>query len=147
MSFKYAICAAMLCMHAPSFAALGELPMASLGAPAPQGLALTVVPGHDHTVHELQTESGTRVREYIGADGKVFAVSWRGPFLPDLQVLLGSHFAAYAAMAQRNPVASRTMDMQTPTLVVHSGGRMRAFAGYAYLPRQLPTGVNLSALR
>ena len=43
--------------------------------------------------HEITAASGTLVREYLGPDGHVFAVSWQGPANPDLRQLLGDFFA------------------------------------------------------
>ena len=37
------------------------------------------------TVHEIQVATGTAVREYVSPAGKVFAVTWNGPFHPDLR--------------------------------------------------------------
>src|ERR1700761_457030 len=48
-----------------------------------------------YRVHEIQQPYGTVIREYAGLDGKVFAVTWRGPFSPNLQQTLGSYFAQY----------------------------------------------------
>src|SRR3974390_504240 len=36
-------------------------------------------------IHEISTDSGLRVREYLDRDGIVFAVTWLGPVQPDLQ--------------------------------------------------------------
>ena len=53
------------------------------------------------TVHEIATTYGTSVREYrLGADGKVFAVSWSGPVIPDLRQVLGSYYAQFAQAAR-----------------------------------------------
>jgi len=53
-----------------------------------------------YSVHEITTPYGTVVREYVSPDGKVFGVAWRGPFLPDLQQLLGSYYAQFVQGAQ-----------------------------------------------
>src|SRR5262245_51507996 len=45
-----------------------------------------------YEVHEMRTSSGIVIRQYVGRDAKVFAVTWRGPFLPDMQQLLGAYF-------------------------------------------------------
>lgn len=93
------------------------------------------------TMHELQTPSGTKVREYVSPAGVVFGVAWRGPSMPDLRQLLGDHFQSYVdAMAARRTRRSPVF-MQLPDLVVQSSGHMRAFAGKAYLSSALPQGV------
>jgi hypothetical protein len=89
--------------------------------------------------------SGTLVREYVAPNGMVFGVAWQGPTLPDLKSMLGESFDQYvAATATRRgtPLAVSTGD-----LVVYSGGHLRAFAGYAYLPRAVPPGVDVGVIQ
>ena len=49
------------------------------------------------TVHQLQSSAGTTVREYVSPSGTVFAVSWDGPWMPDLQQTLGSYLRSLSA--------------------------------------------------
>lgn len=91
-----------------------------------------------YTVHEIQSPTGTVVREYISAAGKVFAVSWEGPVLPDFRQTLGKYFAAYNSEASSPKVGRRHLTIERSDLVVHSSGRMRAFYGNAYVPSLLP---------
>src|SRR5947209_18263937 len=42
-----------------------------------------------YSLHEMQAQSGTVVREFVSPQGKVFGVSWDGSTIPDLQQLLG----------------------------------------------------------
>jgi hypothetical protein len=90
---------------------------------------------------EKKLESGTVVHEYLDTQGIVFAVSWSGPFLPDLKEILGSHFdtmVAHVAEARRR---GRTpLVLKQSDLVIVSGGHMGAFEGHAWLPAQLPAG-------
>src|ERR1700686_174460 len=44
-----------------------------------------------YTVHEIQGTSGTVLREYVSSDGKVFGISWQGPWVPDMRQLLGTY--------------------------------------------------------
>ena len=99
-----------------------------------------------YTVHEMQLPTGTVVREYIAA-GRVFAVSWRGPVLPDLRALLAASFATFRD-APRTPGSGRShASVELPGLVVHSAGHPRSFAGLAYLPQALPAGVSPEELQ
>jgi hypothetical protein len=101
-----------------------------------------------YTVHEMTLPSGTVVREFVEtAGGRVFAVAWRGPFMPDLQQLLGEHFDTFAQEAARGGVGRGAVAVDKPAVVVHSGGQMRSFAGFAYIPGQLPQGVQVATLR
>lgn len=120
-----------LLLAAPAaWAALGAVPAASSQAGTP-------VDGMPVRVQQL--ESGTTVREYLDAAGTVWAVTWSGPFLPDLRALLGSWFPAFtqAQAASRGTVALRTAD-----LAVFSSGSMGRFQGRAWLPAHVPAGVN-----
>lgn len=94
-----------------------------------------------YDVHEVQTPSGVTVREYVSPAGKVFAVSWQGPWMPDLQQLLGPYFADYTA-AQNHRQSRGPLLIHQPNLVVHSSGHMRSFIGRAYIPDLLPPGVH-----
>jgi hypothetical protein len=100
------------------------------------------------SAHVMTLASGTEVREFVSTStGQVFAVSWKGPFMPDLQQLLGSNFSTFSEAASQNRLARRRAEVVTPGLVVRSTGRMRAFAGFAYLPDQLPQGVRIDDIR
>jgi hypothetical protein len=106
-----------------------------------------------YTVHEIQTASGTVVREYVSLSGtsasgtsagKVFAIGWKGPWPPDMRQVLGSYFDQYvqAAKAQRAVrVGRRPLVIEEPGLVMNVGGHPRGFVGRAYVPEMLPAGV------
>jgi hypothetical protein len=84
------------------------------------------------------------IRQYADAAGNVYAVGWEGPVLPDFQRLLGTANATYEqAMLQQR----RGVNVQTPTLVIESGGMMRAFLGRAYLPGKLPAALSAQDIR
>ena len=44
-----------------------------------------------YKVHELTSSNGTTVREYVSPKGLVFGVAWQGPFMPNMEKLLGSY--------------------------------------------------------
>jgi len=102
-----------------------------------------------YRVHEVDLPSGTVIREYAAPGGNVFAVTWHGPFNPNLRQTLGSYFDEYSAGAQvqrlsrgdRNHLQIRQSD-----LVVLVGGHMRAYGGRAYLPQSVPSGVVVGEL-
>jgi hypothetical protein len=106
-----------------------------------------------YSVHEITTPYGTVVREYVGPDGKVFGVAWRGPFLPNFQQLLGDSYGTFAQAAQdarsAQPRRSRNapLAVQKPDLVVRSTGHMRAYVGQAYIPGMIPQGVDVQEIR
>jgi hypothetical protein len=83
------------------------------------------------------------VHEFSDARGKVFAVSWSGPFKPDLKELLGVHFDKYRELGARTAMADRSrQQVDTGEAIVVSTGRMGAFEGRAWLPASLPAGFD-----
>jgi hypothetical protein len=100
-----------------------------------------------YTVHEIQAPTNTVVREYISAAGKVFAVSWHGPLLPDFQQTFGKYFDQYNSAASSPRVGRRHLSIEQTDFVVNSNGRMRAFHGYAYVPSLLPANFSVSDIK
>jgi hypothetical protein len=132
---------------APAWAALGE-PQVSIHADTQRmkAAAPRVQAGIGYTLHELQDANGGIVHEYVSPAGVVFAVTWRGPFKPDLQQLLGSHFGTYAN-APRSAGSDRNhLAIDAGTLVVRAGGHQRGFFGSAWAPALVPAGVDPAVL-
>lgn len=134
-------------------AALGKapsiLPAGSSASPMPGPKALaakSTVQSNLYTLHEVQLENGTTVREYATPAGLVFAISWRGPVLPDLRALLGDYFSTFKLETDQSRMAGRRgspVNMESADLVVRSNGRMRNFFGHAYAPALIPVGLNI----
>ena len=104
-----------------------------------------------YSVQEITAANGTVVREFVSPSGVVFAVSWSGPAMPDLQQALGTYFSQYqtAVTAQRASGARsghHHLQIRTPSLVVHAGGHMRQYFGLAYVPALLPQNLSVSDL-
>ena len=134
----------------PAYAALGgSLSSAAVGstAGAQSKTTLRTDAGSNYTRHETTTAAGTLVRQFVSADGRVFAVAWSGPAKPDLRELLGTYFADFTDARDPTQRSHGQRRLENADLVVQSGGRMRAFSGRAYLPSKLPTGVLLDDLR
>src|SRR6185437_10272110 len=73
-------------------AALGESE-ASIQTDASQLRAAAKVTAHaNYRLHEATLPSGTKLREFVGPDGKVFAVAWNGPTVPNLRQCFGHYF-------------------------------------------------------
>jgi len=103
-----------------------------------------------YTVHETLSPTGTTVREYVGADGVVFGVSWSGQFPPDLRQLLGNYFDQYRNVAQTTARARKArgrMAINQAGFVVRTAAHTRSFTGVAYAPNLLPAGVSPSVVR
>ena len=142
-------------MAAPdAWAALGQAPSAQAAvvsaAVAPKARLLgsgAALPLAAYTVHEVQLETGTVVREFAGASGQVFALTWRGPVLPDLSQWLGGYFGPFKRETDQQRVAGRRgapINLVQSDLVVRSNGRMRNFFGHAYLPALIPPAVTIN---
>ena len=95
------------------------------------------------TVYTQTLPSGIIIQEYLSNDGTIFAVTWTGAALPNLQALLGNYFKDYlAAIKQSRGVISSNSD----SLVIQSAGMMGAFQGFALLPKQAPTNFTVKNL-
>jgi hypothetical protein len=130
----------------PSRAALGGDPEPAAADEKHTYARKQVVQNSTYTVHELDAGTGTVVREYVGPDGKVFGVSWRGQFRPNLRELLGDSYEIYLAAAGKK-MARGPINLSLPGLFVHMSGRQRAFYGRAYLPERVPQGLSTDEIR
>ena len=133
----------------PVRAALGSDAASVLTDGAELQGAVNSVPGQQYDIEEINAASGVRVREFLNRNGIVFAVTWSGPVVPDLRMLLGASFDSYtkAVAALKQPGLRRSLRIATPELVVESGGHMRAYSGRAYLPLLIPAGASTADLR
>jgi len=127
----------------PCYAALGGDISSVQDDQARIKASLRVTQSNAYSVHELSSPTGVVVREFATSSGKIFAVAWHGPFHPDLQHLLGVHFAQYqqAIQSPNGRAAHGPLTIQQGNLVVELGGHMRDFVGRAYLSDQVPAGV------
>jgi Protein of unknown function (DUF2844) len=101
----------------------------------------------NYRLHEIQLPSGTALREFAGSDGKVFAVAWNGPNVPNLRQAFGRYFDTYVTAPRAKHSGHTHLEIKQSDLVVQSNGHMRAFVGRAYLPQAVPNGVDIGALR
>ena len=103
----------------------------------------------NYQLHQLKLPTGTEVSEYVSSSGTVFAVSWHGPFMPDMQQLLGSYFDQYSAAlsSQSREYGRHPLDIHQTGLVVQTGGHMRAHWGRVYVPALAPQGLSVEKLQ
>lgn len=74
----------------PAFASLGGDVTSVESDRAHMAASVRVTqPSSNYSVHEIQSPEGTVVQEYVSPAGKVFAVTWRGQFMPQMQQVLG----------------------------------------------------------
>ncbi len=142
----WGLCGCLGLGAAPAWAALGGEPEPAVADGKHTFARMQLVRNPGYTVHELDAGTGTTVREYVGPDGKVFGVSWRGPFRPDLRQLLGDSYQVYLDAA-RKKMARGPVNISLPGLYIHMSGRQRAFYGRAYLPERLPRDLSPDEIR
>ncbi|MCE7528026.1 DUF2844 domain-containing protein [Polynucleobacter sp. IMCC 30228] len=102
------------------------------------GSTLTSSPQTGYTIYSQNINPGLVIKEYLTNNGNVFAVTWKGPNLPNFQVVLGSYYSNYLTALQNNP---RAIFFQDDNIVIESGGVMGGYVGRAYLPKQFPAGM------
>lgn len=104
---------------------------------------------YPYRVHALQTSDGSRLWQYVGAHGRVFAVTWQATHKPDLSELLGESSEGYAratAQAARRGGIQRQFQHKENDVVVQSNAYLHKFWGIAYRPSLLPPGFDLAQL-
>ncbi|MBO0910599.1 MAG: DUF2844 domain-containing protein [Acidobacteria bacterium] len=110
--------------------------------------AVRVISGMPYSVHEMCDSNGTTVREFVSPAGLVFAVSWQGPYTPDLRQLLGEYYDQYMSAAENSErIHRRMMHLEAGDLVFESSGHMRSIVGRAYLRSKLPEGASANVIR
>jgi len=101
-----------------------------------------------YDMHEAESPTGVRVRQYVDrASGKVFALTWQGPRLPDVNALLGAYASRYQAAAKEHHGSHHALSIDDPDLKVSVLRLQRGWQGDAYLPNAIPQGVNRAELR
>ena len=141
----------ILCVGTPAFAALGgDVTSIDADRVHAKGALMRITQADRYAMHEIRSAAGTSIREYVSSSGKVFAVVWQGPYLPDFQQLFGAYFSQYQAASERARRARRgrgPLSFQDGDLVVQMGGHQRSFSGVAYVTSLMPAGVDASVIQ
>jgi len=140
----------MLALPIPALAALGGDVTSVQGDQAQMKGSLKTTEAEAYTTHEITAPGKTVVKEYVSPEGKVFAISWSGPFIPNMQQLLGTYsnrFVQAAKLQRESQPGHRPVNIKQPDFVFQNGGHMRSYFGRAYLPAMVPQGVNVDALQ
>ncbi len=98
-----------------------------------------------YEIQRIDAASGTQIRELVEPGGRVFAVTWLGPAMPDLRKLLGTHFDSYASAARLH-ANRRHLAVDEPDLVIRSARHGRTWSGGAYVPSLAPQGMSAAEL-
>jgi hypothetical protein len=132
----------------PAFAALGGDATSVDADVAKMKAQARATPVNGYTVSQITLPSGTVVNEYISSEGKVFAVTWKGPAVPDLQQTLGTYFAAFqAAGSVPHGANHHQLTVHQSDLVLQTAGHMRDWNGKAYVPSLLPPNFQLDEIK
>lgn len=142
MKIFLAVLVVLLMGSTPGWAVLGEYENSITSDQQRMHAQLQQTARQGYTIHQLSSEHGRVVREYVSPAGIVFGVAWQGPTMPDLQQLLGSYYGQLQQAAQSRKHRGGPLVIQTKDLVLVSGGHMRSFHGRAYLPSLLPTNLS-----
>jgi hypothetical protein len=132
--------AVLLQFSSPAAAALGDDEAAVAVDQARMQASLRILRRANYVVHELAAPSGTKVCQFVGGAGKVFAVSWSGGWRPDLRDIMGVHYDRFIAGTRGRRAARGVARIELPGMVVVMGGHQRAFFGHVYLTDMLPPG-------
>jgi hypothetical protein len=141
---------AFLLLPLPALASLGGDVTSIQSDQAKMQGSLRTSSNNSYTLHEIQTSTGVAVKEYVSPSGKVFAVTWQGPFHPDLRQLLGTYFDQFTQAEQAQRTQRRghgPVSIQQAGFVVQIAGHMRSFSGKAYVPQMLPAGIRAEDIR
>jgi hypothetical protein len=137
-----------LCAAGAAQAGLGErVESVPRDHAALRGAALKVTPMANYDLHEITTANGDRVREYVSGDGTVFATTWSGHSMPDLKVVLATHYAEYVAGAQAHRAGHHVFSMDTDGLALRVVKLPRGLAGSARVPALVPAGMSVQDIR
>ncbi len=130
-----------------AYAALGESSASVARDRAALRSSLNTVSMKGYDVHELTSESGATVREYVTSAGTVFALTWNGAQVPDLKLLLSTYYDRYIAAAQAHRTGHHVLSIATPDLVMTVVKFQRKASGQVYVPSLMPSGLTRQELR
>jgi hypothetical protein len=126
----------------PALAALGDDVSAVEQDRVRMHASLEVRRNANYEIHELSTAVGGTVREFVGQNGKVFAVSWSGGWRPNLRDIMGAHYDRYIAHTRGKRRTQGPGRIELPGMVVFMGTYLRTSFGHVYLTDQLPAGFS-----
>lgn len=133
---------------APALAALGGDAASVQADSVSMKSAVRVTPNNGFAVHEIASPSGMVLREFVGTDGRVFAVSWHGLVNPDLRQVLGAYYARYEqGSASALHSNHRQLTISLPDFMFINAGKQRAFAGRAWVPAMVPANFSTDDIK
>jgi hypothetical protein len=138
----------LIALAFPAWASLGDNVTTVQKDKAQMRGTLRSVASQKYVTHEIQIPTGQKVREFVSPDGNVFGVAWDGPYLPDLQQLLGSYFEPMKqAVTAQQKNGRGPVNVESSSFVFQQSGHLRSFRGRAYVPAMVPQGVDVSEIQ
>ena len=129
------------------FLLLAQASQAELGgAPVSTDANTQINKFYNYSTYRHQLPNDTAFVEYVDSNNNVFAVSWDGTSRPDMSVLLGNYFFQFQSLLTKATSLNGAIQLDSSSLVIQSGGRMRSFYGLAYLPQRLPADFAASTI-
>ena len=141
MKVVHFLCLILSSISTASYAVLGELNSANNA----RNLTLKSTSDSNATVRfQVQNDNSVTIKEYVGADGIVYAVTWHGPRPPDLITLLGKYFPEYSAAKARTPlrIPRRGLTATSLNLQINQFGHPGSLRGLIYLKDKLPANIH-----
>jgi hypothetical protein len=139
------LAALTILLSSSCFAALGGDVSSVVADQAQMKAQRRITQAAAYSIHEMRSPTGT-VREFVSPQGKVFGIAWQGQSLPNFQQVLGSYYDQFIKNAPRRRTHG-PVTIQTPGLVIQSGGHMRALTGRAYVPEMVPSNVKMEEIK
>jgi hypothetical protein len=130
-------------------AALGELESSVQVDQTNLAANHTVTDFSGYRMYEI-TKNNLVVHEFVTSDGKVFAVTWKGPAHPDFSKLFGAYFPDYQAArvkAGEQIIRPRSLFADSGSLHIEYAGHMGALHGRAWIIPLLPQGFSTNEIR
>ena len=102
-----------------------------------------------YNLHQITAADGTVVREFVSPAGLVFGIAWQASHMPNLQQLLGSNITELqqALQSKTRRHSGGPLIVRTDKLVFASGGHLRSFHGYAYVPNLVPKNITTEVVQ
>lgn len=147
MKILVSVLATLLLGCVPSWAVLGEYANSVTTDQQHMHAQLRQTARQGYSIKELSRADGQTVKEYVSPAGMVFAITWKGPVMPNLRQLLGSYYGQLQQAAQNHRRRRGPLVIRSKDLVLSSGGHMRSFHGIAYVPKLWPSNVPPEVVR
>lgn len=107
---------------------------------------VTVSKSANYTVHTMKS-NGLMVKQYVAANGVVFAVTWRGIRHPNVNALLSSYLGEFDQAERPRHQSLRRSSFTTAKLSLSYGGHTRDLNGKAVALDLLPAGMTVEDIR